>query len=131
MPSVDITVMDAPLTEVNSNGVEVYICETLPTTRAEAIANALHTAAVVRAPEAITGSAATDRRYTDGTVNDYTGITLDNITGSQTPSYVAVCGNAGDGRLLQVADTVGASPLANNTQIDLTAWSYIMPAPTT
>ncbi len=130
MPSVDITVMDAPLIEVNNNGNELYICEApIPTTRAEAIARALHSAAVVRVPETISGTAATNRRYTDGTTNDYTGIQLNNIGGSpKTPAFVAVCSAS---LLLQVADIAGGTALSDGTFVDLSSWDYIQNAPTT
>lgn len=132
MPRVDTTVLDALLNEVDDNGVEIYICETRPTSRATAVSNALHVAAVVRTiGKVISGAAGLtqdggDRRYTDG---PYAGVTLDNITGTQTPTFVAVCTNAGGDRLLLVADTTGATAVANDTVIDLGSWDHIVNGP--
>jgi len=130
MPRVNTTVLDSILTAVNTPGVEIYVCETRPLTRADALANALHGTLVTRTPgKAVSGAAGltvdgSDRRYTDG---PYQNVTLDAITGSQTPVFVAVTDLS---NLLLVADTTGASPLPNNTVIDLSSWDHIIQGPT-
>ncbi len=131
MPRVDTSVLDALLETARAASVsELYVCETRPTDRTGAIANALHTGAVTRDQQgAISGAAGLgqdggDRRYTDG---PYANITLDNITATQTPTYVALCNAT---TLLLVADTTGASAVPNNTVIDLSAWQHIVNAPT-
>ncbi len=132
MPRVDQTVLDALLEEVRTNGAEVYVTETLPTDRASAVANALHTELVAHAPGSITGNGGItsgtldDRRYQDG---GYTGIELDRIIGTQTPTYVAVTTNLAGNRLLLIADTAGATGLTTGTVIDLGNWNHIVQTP--
>lgn len=128
MPRVNTTVLDALLGAVRS-GTNIYVTESRPTDRASAIANALHSGAVVHAPGTISGSAGLgqdggDRRYTNGPYNN---ILLNQITATQAPTFVAITDAT---NLLAVADIASPTAVSNNTTIDLLAWDHIVNAPT-
>jgi len=120
---VDVTVLDALLDAADA-AVELYICEGEPTDRADAIARALHSAAVTRTPVASNqNGAAGSREYTDGPFNN---VTLDNITATQTPDHVAITSAS---VLLLVTTITGSTPLSNNTVVDLNTWIHNVAAP--
>jgi hypothetical protein len=137
MPRADQTVLDALLNEVKSNGVEVYVLETLPAdaaVRADILSSALNTtvkAVDLGAGSPITGTGGinsatpTNRQYQVPALDS---ITLDqNMPG--TPNFVCILTNAGGNRTLLIADTAGASQLQSGAVIDLTAFNHIVQTP--